>query len=71
MNVTIVESLRTRLIARKGQYGLISRNHNISYQWLTKFAAGAASNPTQSSIERLETALSMMDQDEAGLVRTD
>ncbi|WP_146010176.1 hypothetical protein [Burkholderia sp. WAC0059] len=55
--MSIIASIRTALLARKGNWRKICDETNLSYWWLTKFAQGRISNPGTVNLEILRTYL--------------
>ena len=52
--MSLVTTIRTELLARKGSWPFICRETGISYWWLTKFAQGRVENPRIRVLEKLE-----------------
>jgi hypothetical protein len=50
--MSLVTTIRSELVARKGEWPTVCRQTNLSYWWLTKFAQGRIENP---GIRKLET----------------
>lgn len=51
--MSLVMTVRTELLARKGDWPEMCRQTGISYWWLTKFAQGRIDNPGVVKLERL------------------
>lgn len=50
--MSLVTTIRSELVARKGEWPAVCRQTNLSYWWVTKFAQGRIENP---GIRKLET----------------
>lgn len=55
--MSIITSIRTELLARKGNWRKICEETKLSYWWLIKFAQGRISNPGTVNLEILRTYL--------------
>lgn len=55
--MSIITTIRTELLARKGSWRRICSDTNLSYWWLTKFAQGRISNPGAVNLEILRIYL--------------
>lgn len=53
--MSLVTLVKNELLARKGEWPRISRETDISYWWLTKFAQGRIDNPGVLALEKLQT----------------
>ena len=51
------DSLKARLIQRKGQWKKIATASGMSYSWLSQFANDRIPNPGVRSLRKLEAAL--------------
>lgn len=51
--MSLVTTVRTELVARKGDWPAICRQTGLSYWWVTKFAQGRIDNPGVLKLERL------------------
>lgn len=52
-----LENIIKALQSRKGDWGVIARQAEVSYSWLTKFANHKIPNPGVNTIERLDAIL--------------
>lgn len=53
--MSLITSIRTELLARKGSWRKICSDTKLSYWWLTKFAQGRISNPGAVNLEILKS----------------
>ncbi len=52
--MSLVSTVRTELVARKGDWPTICGQTGLSYWWVTKFAQGRIDNPGVLKLERLQ-----------------
>ena len=52
--MSLVATVRTELLARKGDWPAICTQTQLSYWWLTKFAQGRIDNPGVLKLEKLQ-----------------
>jgi hypothetical protein len=52
--MSLVQTVRTEIQARKGDWPKICTDLDISYWWLTKFAQGRIENPGVRHLEALQ-----------------
>lgn len=55
MSLSLAITVRTELVARKGDWPAICEKTGLSYWWLIKFAQGRIGNPGVLKLEMLQT----------------
>jgi transcriptional regulator with XRE-family HTH domain len=58
METIDLATLRARVAALRGQYGLLSEKSGMSISWISKFACGRYESPGLKSVQNLLSALS-------------
>lgn len=57
MQPNLDQQVLAQLLARKGDWQVVSRAAQVSYSWLSKFANGHIENPGYATLKRLHQAL--------------
>lgn len=58
MNIQLIEStLRSRLIARKGEWAAIAQASGVSHSWISKFVNGHIPNPGLQTLTSIDACL--------------
>jgi hypothetical protein len=52
--MSLITTIRSELVARKGEWPTVCRQTNLSYWWVTKFAQGRIENPGVRKLETLQ-----------------
>jgi hypothetical protein len=60
MNTPLLEQMKSRLLAAKGQWPVVCINAGVDYVWLTKVMQGHIKDPGVNRVERVLTALDRM-----------
>ena len=57
----VVDKLRVRTLAQKGQYPELAKLSGLSMSWIMKFTAGERNDPKLSTVESLNNALTKLE----------
>lgn len=55
--MSMITTVRSKLLARKGSWPAICEEAGVSYSWLTKYAQGKITNPGSRQLEAVSRCL--------------
>ncbi|CAB3660248.1 hypothetical protein LMG26696_03332 [Achromobacter pulmonis] len=55
--MSMITTVRSQLLARKGSWPAICEEAGVSYSWLTKYAQGKITNPGSRQLEAVSRCL--------------
>ncbi|NMU88601.1 hypothetical protein HGQ98_01690 [Achromobacter ruhlandii] len=55
--MSMITTVRSQLLARKGSWPAICEKAGVSYSWLTKYAQGKITNPGSRQLEAVSRCL--------------
>lgn len=59
--MSMITTVRSQLLARKGSWPAICEKAGVSYSWLTKYAQGKITNPGSRQLEAVSRCLGEAD----------
>lgn len=57
MNTPLDQDIRSRLLARRGEWPAIAASSGVSHSWISKFVRGQIPNPGYTTLTRLGACL--------------
>ena len=69
--MSMITTVRSQLLARKGSWPAICDRAGVSYSWLTKYAQGKITNPGSRQLEAVARCLENSGDQAVAVVPTD